>query len=443
MDLGMIGSAVAAGLLSFFSPCVLPLIPVYVGMLAGTADGCPKARSRQLANTVAFVLGISFVFVALGAAAGTLGSLINNPYVAIALGLVVCVFGLHMAGAVKIPLLQRECRANMGEVRRRGKGGPVASFLLGLAFSFGWTPCVGPVLGTILALAAEQGSALVGAGLLLVYALGLCVPFLVISLASDLLLTHVRKLNRFLPTVQRVGGALIAVMGLWMVFSQVNALVTASRVAQEELAQQSVAEQAAAGQGGSAAGDGSADAAAGAAGASAFGASDSAVASDSSAPTEVNLLEVSAGDADTDGVSSAWKNVVLTDLDGNKHRLSELKGEPVYFEFWGSWCASCVQDLDQLTEVWREHEEAGDVRVVSVVVPGFYGERSAEDFVAWARENNVEVPVYMDTRSSLSTYLNVGAFPTSVFINSDGSLAKIRIGAIERDELERLLAELS
>ncbi len=166
------------------------------------------------------------------------------------------------------------------------------------------------------------------------------------------------------------------------------------------------------------------------------------IAAANTGPTEVNLQDVHAGDADTSNVSSAWKNVVLTDLDGEKHRLSDFKGQAVYFEFWGSWCSSCVQDLDQLTEVWKEHEEKCDVRVVSVVVPGFFGERSVDDFVAWARENNVELPVYMDTNSSLATYLGLAAFPTSVFIDSSGNIARIRIGAIERDELESLLSEL-
>lgn len=393
MAAGVLVSALLAGLLSFFSPCVLPLIPVYVGMLAGDAEAAARGvsgranRLRLLANALAFVLGISFVFVALGIGAGLLGSLLNNAYLTCALGLLVFVFGLQTAGLIHIPLLERQVKA---EVKGPRKGKVATSFLLGLAFSFGWTPCVGPILGTILALAADQGGVAASAGLLLVYSLGLCVPFLVIALASDLLLKRVRKLNSFLPAIQRAGGALIAVMGLWMVFSQVGALVGANRPT----------------------------------------------------VTDVNLTEVKAGDADVSGVSSAWKNVVLTDLSGEKHRLSELKGTPVYLEFWGSWCSSCVQDLDQMQEVWREHEQVGDVLVTSVVVPGFYGERSVDEFLAWAEQEGVEAPVYMDTNGSLSAYLGVAAFPTSVFINSDGTIARIRVGAIERDELERLLAEL-
>lgn len=403
MDPSMIASAAGAGLLSFFSPCILPLLPVYIGVLTTDADTEQLNLPRRCANTVAFVLGICCIFVALGAASGTLGSALNNAYVAIALGLVVILFGLHLAGVLRIPFLNREKRADLGKIKVTGV---LSAFVLGVAFSFGWTPCVGPILGTILALAAEQGSALAGAGLLLVYSLGLCIPFVVITLAANIVLHRLRKLHKYLPVVQRIGGALIAVMGLWLVFSQVNALVTKTQAI--EAAQQ-----------------------------------DAAIEQQAGGASVNDARGTSVGDASTDGLSGAWKNVVLTDLDGQTHRLSELKGKPAYFEFWGSWCDSCVEDLGQLQDVYREHAEAGDVTIVSVVTPGFYGERDVDGFTAWARENGVEVPVWMDTKCSLATHLNVSAFPTSVFVDSEGNLAKIRLGAIDRDELERLLAELS
>ena len=396
MDLSLVASAAGAGLLSFFSPCILPLLPVYVGVLTTDASSDTLGLGRRCANTIAFVLGICCVFVTLGAGAGALGSTFDSSYVAIALGILVFIFGLHLAGVIRIPFLNRERRANLSKIQVRGILG---AFVLGLAFSFGWTPCVGPILGTILALAAEQGSAAVGAGLLLVYALGLCVPFVVITLAANVALAKLRALHKYLPILQRIGGALIAIMGLWLVFSQVSALGVQQRA--NEASQQ-----------------------------------------DNQTASVNDARGASAGDASTEGLSGAWKNVVLTDLDGNKHRLSDLKGTPVYFEFWGSWCDSCVADLGQLHEVHAAHAAVGDVTVVSVVTPGFYGEREQDDFVAWSRDNGVEVPVWMDVNCSLATHLNVSAFPTSVFVSSEGDIVKIRLGAIDRDELEGLLADL-
>ncbi len=395
--MSLIASAAGAGLLSFFSPCILPLLPVYVGVLTTDASSDTLGLGRRCANTIAFVLGICCVFVTLGAGAGALGATFEGSYLAIALGVLVFVFGLHLAGVIKIPFLNREKRANLSKIQVRGILG---AFVLGLAFSFGWTPCVGPILGTILALAAEQGSAAVGAGLLLVYALGLCVPFVAITLAANVALAKLRALHKYLPILQRIGGALIAIMGLWLVFSQVNALDVQQRANEASL-------------------------------------------QDNQTASVNDARGTSAGDASTQGLSGAWKNVVLTDLDGTKHRLSDLKGKPVYFEFWGSWCDSCVADLGQLHEVYAAHEAAGDVAVVSVVTPGFYGEREQDSFVAWARENNVEVPVWMDVNCSLATHLNVSAFPTSVFVNSEGDIVKIRLGAMSRDELEGLLSELN
>ncbi len=395
--MSLIASAAGAGLLSFFSPCILPLLPVYVGVLTTDASSDTLGLGRRCANTIAFVLGICCVFVTLGAGAGALGATFEGSYLAIALGVLVFVFGLHLAGVIKIPFLNREKRANLSKIQVRGILG---AFVLGLAFSFGWTPCVGPILGTILALAAEQGSAAVGAGLLLVYALGLCVPFVAITLAVNVALAKLRALHKYLPILQRIGGALIAIMGLWLVFSQVNALDVQQRANEASL-------------------------------------------QDNQTASVNDARGTSAGDASTQGLSGAWKNVVLTDLDGSKHRLSDLKGKPVYFEFWGSWCDSCVADLGQLHEVYAAHEAAGDVTVVSVVTPGFYGEREQDAFVTWARENNVEVPVWMDVNCSLATHLNVSAFPTSVFVNSEGDIVKIRLGAISRDELEGLLSELN
>ena len=404
MEFGLVASAALAGLMSFFSPCIVPLLPVYVGILTTDANSEKLSLAARSANTIAFVLGICCVFVSLGAASGALGQALNSPYVAIALGIVVIVLGLHLAGVLKISFLNREKRANLSKIHVSSVFG---AFVLGLAFSFGWTPCVGPILGTILALAAEQGSALVGAALLLVYALGLCVPFVAITLAANALLVRLRSLHRYLPAVQRVGGILIAVMGVWLVFSQVSALQVQQR-ANDEAQQDAAAIEAQ---------------------------QDTAVSAN-------DARGVAAGDASIEAVSSAWKNVVLTDLDGEKHRLSELKGQPVYFEFWGSWCDSCVADLDQLSEVAAEHAQIGDVQVVSVVTPGFYGERDTEAFVEWARRNGVSVAVWMDTNCSLATHLNVSAFPTSVFVNSSGDIVKIRLGAIDRDELESMLSSL-
>lgn len=415
----MVTAALGSGLLSFFSPCILPLLPVYAGMLATDASAEKLPPWRRVANTAAFVLGISFTFVALGMSAAGLGSLFNSSYLAIGLGIVVIVLGLHLADVIEIPALERRHQADMGKIQVRGAA---SAFLLGLAFSFGWTPCVGPILGSILALAADTGDVLAGGALLLAYSAGLCVPFIALTLASGALMARLKGLGKHLPAIKRAGGALIAIMGIWMVFSQVQLLVNAAAPVEEAGEVQAAQEVQAEGAGA----DGE-----GADGAGSDGASEGG-----------SLLEADRSQA-LAGISTAWRNVALRDLEGNTVRFSDLKGEPVYFEFWGSWCSSCVADLGQLKELYAEHAAKGDVQVVSVVTPGSYGEKDADDFVAWAAEQGVDFPVYMDMRASLVQYIGVAGFPTSVFVNADGDIVKVRVGAVELDELEDMLDQLA
>ena len=231
MDIACIVSAAGAGLLSFFSPCILPLLPVCIGVLTtGPSQGGERVDlglGAQVARTLAFVFGISCVFVGLGIGVASLGSAAaSNPYLNVVLGFAIFVCGLFLAGILRIDALQREHRANLSRIKVNGV---VGAFLLGLAFSFGWTPCVGTILGSILALAAGEGTVAAGAGLLCAYTLGQCVPFVVLTLGASALMSRVRRLYRYLPLIQKFGGALIAAMGLWMVLSQVGALANASK----------------------------------------------------------------------------------------------------------------------------------------------------------------------------------------------------------------------
>ena len=413
MDAALIASAFGAGLLSFFSPCIVPLLPVYVGLLTTDANSSGLSRTRRVGNTVAFVLGICITFVLLGVGAGALGSVVDSRPLALVCGILIFLFGLYLAGIVSIPALARERRVDLSRIRVRSTLG---ALLLGIGFSFGWTPCVGPIMGTILALSAEAGSAVAGGLLMFVYGLGMSVPFVAITLASDVALAKVRGLQKHLPALQRIGGILIAVMGIWMIATQIpQATPTAS------------------------------DAPAASSEASSEASSADSPDTSEGGPTAEDLIgaeTTEAQDADTSGYSTAWRNVVLTDTDGATHRFSELKGTPVYFEFWGTWCSECVANMDAYAALAREHNDAGDVRVVSVFTPGAYGERDAAGIAEWLAERNADFPVWLDTNQSLGTYLRLRAFPTSVFVNSDGSIAKVRIGVIEHDELEQILASL-
>ncbi len=228
LETGSISFATAfvAGVISFLSPCVLPLVPGYLSYVAGTSLESLRdhqaSRLRALGYAVCFVLGFSLVFMAFGASATALGGLLLSwrYELGIAAGIVVLLFGLHLAGLLPIHFLEREARFQ-GEI----KGGRiVGAFLLGLAFAFGWTPCIGPVLGVILTMSATSGDLGTGIALLAVYSLGLGLPFLLAALFTDVLLERLRALGRTGRQLQRVAGLLLAVIGVLMITGQLEAL---------------------------------------------------------------------------------------------------------------------------------------------------------------------------------------------------------------------------
>ena len=220
--------ALVAGLVSFFSPCVVPLLPGYLSYVTGLSGADLEGggrRGRMLAGTTLFVLGFSFVFVSLGTLMGAVGTwlLVNQRTLSIVLGLLVIAMGLAFIGAV--PLLQRDVR-----LYRIPDVGVAAAPLLGVLFGLGWTPCLGPTLTAVLALSLDEASAGRGAALTLAYCLGLGIPFIVAALAFRRMLGATRWLRRHQQWVSRLGGAMLVVVGVLLVTGWWDLLVGELRV---------------------------------------------------------------------------------------------------------------------------------------------------------------------------------------------------------------------
>jgi len=217
-----IGAAFIAGLLSFLSPCVLPLVPAYLGFLGGVsihqlADEPDARATRNGARRVAwaafaFVLGFATVFVALGATASTISRLVTQhlDWLATIAGSILILFGVHTMGWLPVPLLYREARFHL----ERKPAGLVGAYVIGLAFALGWTPCVGPILAAILTIAAAKESLTQGSALLAVYAAGIGVPFLAAALAARRFLSLMTRLRQHVVWVERVTGLLLIVTGI-------------------------------------------------------------------------------------------------------------------------------------------------------------------------------------------------------------------------------------
>jgi len=206
--------AFAAGVLSFLSPCVLPLVPTYLAYVGGSGAA---RRALLVRNALLFVLGFSLVFIAMGASASALGSLLreHRSWLMVAGGVLVIGFGLVMLGVIRLPLLYRDTRRPVGADANPQT--PWGALALGSAFAFAWTPCIGPVLGGILTIAGASGTLSTGVGLLAVYSLGLAVPFMLAALALDPFLRVSRGLRRYLPWVERAAGVLLVVVGIMMI----------------------------------------------------------------------------------------------------------------------------------------------------------------------------------------------------------------------------------
>jgi cytochrome c-type biogenesis protein len=220
-------AALIAGLVSFLSPCVLPLVPPYLVFLAGTSlerladkESEPRVKRETVLAALLFVLGFSTVFVALGASASVIGALIraySGPLATIA-GVVIIIMGLHFLGVTKIGLLHREKRMQVTS-KPVGLWG---AYVIGLAFAFGWTPCIGPILAAILAVAASEATLMKGASLLAVYSLGLGIPFVIAAFAIEPFAAFLARFKRYLHRVEQAMGALLVLTGIAFLTGSIN-----------------------------------------------------------------------------------------------------------------------------------------------------------------------------------------------------------------------------
>lgn len=224
-------SVFLAGILSFFSPCILPLMPVYVGILLDSEHPrTVRFLGREISwygliKTLCFIAGLSTVFLVLGYGAGALGQVLYAPWFRYLLGGIVILLGIHQMGLINIQQLQKQKSLQLKKNEKRSD--LLNAFLLGITFSFGWTPCVGPVLSSVLAIAASGGNgALQGGLLMLVYTLGLALPFLALALASGFVLRHFSKLKPYMGLLKKIGGALIILMGILLMLGNLNILAS-------------------------------------------------------------------------------------------------------------------------------------------------------------------------------------------------------------------------
>ncbi len=215
--------AFGAGLLSFLSPCVLPMVPIYLGYLSGAAvtpEGIVTARREAVSHALAFVLGFTLIFVAIWSALSVLTVVLSKSDLAHIGGVILIIFGIHFIGVVRIPFLYQEARVHVGQ---RPLGYPT-SLLTGMAFAAGWTPCIGPTLSGVIALATQEATVLQGTGLLLAYAAGLGLPFLLTAFGLASATQLLKKFTPYLRWIEIASGVLLLTMGVLLLSDKFQVL---------------------------------------------------------------------------------------------------------------------------------------------------------------------------------------------------------------------------
>ena len=400
------------GALSFFSPCVLPLVPLYVSYLAGGAavvgeDGVRRyPRGKIFLNTLFFVAGISFAFFLLGLGLTALGAFFHDYQVWFARisGVIILLFGLYQLGLGKRAMLLEQERRLPFRLDKLAMN-PAVALVMGFTFSFAWTPCVGPTLSSVLLMASSAESSAAGFLLIGVYTLGFVLPFLAVGLFTGAVLDFFKAHQSVVRYTVKIGAVLLIVMGILTLTGATNGLsadLAAGTTAQQEPA---------APQDGTASGGAQEDA--------------------SGAQEESGEIPVIPA-----------PDFTLTDQYGEPHTLSDYQGQTVFLNFWATWCGPCkmeMPDIQALYEDWDEN--AGDLVVLGVAGPGIGREGSAEDIAAFLEENGYTYPVVMDDTGTLFYQYGISAYPTTFMIDPEGNVFGYVQGAVSREIMDDIVEQ--
>ena len=402
------------GLLSFFSPCVLPLVPLYVGYLAGGARTVDEKgnirypRGKVLINTLFFVVGISFAFFVLGLGFTAAGRFFsgNQTLFARISGIIMILFGVYQFGFFgKAAALETEHRLPFR--LERWSMNPLVALVLGFTFSFAWTPCVGPTLGGVLLMASSAASAAKGFLLIAVYTAGFVIPFLAVGVFTGTVLNFFKTHQKVVKYTGKVGAALLVLMGIMTLTGFMNGIT------------------------GYLSGVGG-----GRAGAETPNQSESVTPSPEA--SESPSPEPSASQQPQ---TVAAPDFTLTDQYGNTHTLSDYKGKTVFLNFWATWCGPCKSEMPDIQALYQNYgENSGDLVVLGVANPGIQ-DVSQDEVEQFLTDHGYTFPVLMDTTGQVFAWYGISAFPTTFMIDANGNVYGYVPGAMSASIMESVVQQ--
>lgn len=396
------------GLISFFSPCVLPLLPLYIGYLSGGTGKWEDGKfyykkSKVMINTLFFVIGISFAFVLLGLGVSAVGSFLNSNQELFAKigGVLVVLFGLYQLGIFgSSDFLGKERRLPFRLDKLAMS--PFAALLMGFTFSFAWTPCVGPALTSVLLMAASTGTRAAGMGLIGVYTLGFVLPFLAVGIFATSLLGLFRKHMKVVQYTVKIGGILMIIMGILMFTGKMNAVTSyLSNISSSQENTENV----------------------------------SGTEEESGSPEETSETE--------DSKVIPALDFTLKDQFGNTHTLADYKGKTIFLNFWATWCGPCKAELPDIQKLYEKYSEETEEEVVvlGVAGPKIGNEKTEEEIIEFLEENELTYPVLMDTDWTLFQGYGISSFPTTFMIDKEGNVFGYVPGQLSYDIMEDIIRQ--
>lgn len=426
------------GLLSFFSPCVLPLIPLYVGYLSGGTgkkgeDGrIHYDQRRVMLHTACFVAGVSFAFFLLGLGASALGTFFQSRQRLFASigGILVIGFGFYQLGIFgKSSVLGRERRLPF-KLDALAMS-PLTALIMGFTFSFAWTPCVGPAMTSVLLMAASSATKTMAFGLIGVYTLGFVLPFLAVGFFTTSLLEFFKTHMNVVNVTVKIGGVLMILMGILMFTGKMNAFTGyLSNISQNEAfmgttegaAEESGTDESKAGQ-----------------------AENEAVQPESKdSQAEGGTARAEAGEEEpVKPPAIPAPDFELTDQFGNTHTLEDYKGKTIFLNFWATWCPPCRAEMPDIQKLYEEYSTEGEeaLIILGVAAPGIGNETTEEGVARFMEENGYTYPVLMDTSGELTMKYGISAYPTTFMIDRDGNVFGYISGQLSEDMMRSIIKQ--
>lgn len=391
------------GLLSFLSPCVLPLIPLYMGYLASGTQTVDKngnvsyKRSVVMINTLFFIIGISFAFFLLGLGFTVVGQFFSDfkQIIIIIGGLVITLFGLVQLGVLQLNAgLMKEKRLGF---KMKSKLNPITALIFGFVFSFAWTPCVGPALTSVLLMTSASETMFQGLLLIGIYTIGFVIPFIFLGLFTTQILNLIKRKQNIVKYTVKIGGIILILVGLFMVYMGVTNNTVGDTTTQEV--------------------------------------------------ENVEFVDSNVSDEtdETDNVDDTeLQDIVdftLVDQNGVEHTLSEYKGKIVFLNFWATWCGPCRSEMPDIQELYEEYgENTGDVVFLGVANPknaeniiSQNQEGTVSEITEFLSENGYTYPTVMDLTGSVFYNYGIRSFPTTFMITEDGKVFGYISGALSKD----------